>query len=129
MKREMNKIFKKKSDRRGQMMLEYTVVIGAIVLIIFAMTPLIRRGFQSVIKTTADQVGVQTDADQITLREGEDLEEKIRKEGFLTSSTTTTTVLVNSVTQEEEGETTYFYDDTITSNAETNLGLGFNEGE
>ena len=43
--------------RKGQSILEYTIVLGVIVIVMSAMGPMIKRGTQSLIKVVADQVG------------------------------------------------------------------------
>jgi hypothetical protein len=50
--------------RRGQSMLEYTIIIGIVTLVLYYMGTGIRRGVQSLVKVTADQVGNQQSADQ-----------------------------------------------------------------
>ncbi len=54
--------------RRGQTILEYMLLIGFVVLAIFYMGPALKRGLQSLIKVTADQIGNQADADQTVKR-------------------------------------------------------------
>ena len=50
--------------RKGQSILEYTIVLGVIVIVMSAMGPMIKRGTQSLIKVVADQVGAQQNAEQ-----------------------------------------------------------------
>ena len=50
--------------RRGQTILEYTIVVGIITVVLFYMGTGIKRGVQSLVKVTADQVGNQQNADQ-----------------------------------------------------------------
>jgi hypothetical protein len=50
--------------RRGQTILEYTIIVGIVTMVIFYMGTGIKRGFQSLVKVTADQVGNQQNADQ-----------------------------------------------------------------
>lgn len=50
--------------RRGQSILEYTMVVALLTVVFFYMGPTIRRGVQMLIKLTADQVGNQMNADQ-----------------------------------------------------------------
>ena len=45
-------------------MLEYVVVVGVVITILFAMNTMIRRGLQGFIKVTADQIGTQQNAEQ-----------------------------------------------------------------
>ena len=51
--------------RNGQTFIEYTLIIGTIFILLFAMTPLMRRGTESMIKVVADQVGLQANSDQL----------------------------------------------------------------
>ena len=50
--------------RRGQTLLEYTILIGIITVVLYYMGTSIKRGVQSLVKVTADQVGNQQNADQ-----------------------------------------------------------------
>ena len=50
--------------RRGQSILEYTIIIGIVTVVLYYMGTSIKRGYQSMIKLTADQVGNQQNADQ-----------------------------------------------------------------
>ena len=49
---------------RGQSILEYTMIIGILTVVLFYMGTGIKRGVQSIVKVTADQVGNQQEADQ-----------------------------------------------------------------
>ena len=51
-------------QRRGQTILEYTILIGIITVVLYYMGTGIKRGVQSLLKVTADQVGNQQNADQ-----------------------------------------------------------------
>jgi len=55
---------KKMLLRRGQSILEYTIIIGIITVVLYFMGTGIKRGVQSLVKITADQVGNQINADQ-----------------------------------------------------------------
>lgn len=50
--------------RRGQTILEYTMIVGILTVVLFYMGTSIKRGVQSLVKVTADQVGNQQNADQ-----------------------------------------------------------------
>ena len=50
--------------RRGQSILEYTIIVGIVTVVLYYMGTGIKRGVQSLIKVTADQVGNQQNADQ-----------------------------------------------------------------
>ncbi|MBI3314570.1 MAG: class III signal peptide-containing protein [Candidatus Omnitrophica bacterium] len=49
---------------RGQTTAEYIVLIGIITAALFYMGPLFKRGVQSLVKVTSDQIGAQQDAEQ-----------------------------------------------------------------
>jgi Flp pilus assembly pilin Flp len=50
--------------RRGQTMVEYTIIIGIVTVVLYYMGTSIKRGVQSLVKVTADQVGNQQNSDQ-----------------------------------------------------------------
>lgn len=50
--------------RWGQTIVEYTMIIGIVTVVLFYMGTSIKRGVQSLIKVTADQVGNQQNSDQ-----------------------------------------------------------------
>jgi D-alanine-D-alanine ligase-like ATP-grasp enzyme len=50
--------------RRGQSILEYTIMVGIVTVVLFYMGTSVKRGVQSLVKITADQVGIQQNADQ-----------------------------------------------------------------
>jgi Flp pilus assembly pilin Flp len=53
-----------KLKARGQSIIEYTMIIGIITMVLFYMGTGIKRGVQSLVKVTADQVGNQQNSDQ-----------------------------------------------------------------
>jgi hypothetical protein len=50
--------------KHGQTILEYTIIVGIVTVVLFYMGTAIKRGEQSLVKVTADQVGNQQNADQ-----------------------------------------------------------------
>src|SRR5271154_4403675 len=50
--------------RRGQTILEYTIIVGIVTVVLYYMGTSIKRGEQSLIKVTADQIGNQQNSDQ-----------------------------------------------------------------
>ena len=52
------------SPRRGQSIVEYIIIIGIAIVALYALGPGFRRGVQSVVKATADQLAPQQNADQ-----------------------------------------------------------------
>jgi len=101
--------------KTGQTMIEYIIVLGVVVIVFFAMTPLIRRASQGMIKVVADQVGTQQGADQ----------DFSRTTGFLANSETITQVHINQATTDILNEIKYTYDDAVTTKAGSNTNLGF----
>jgi Flp pilus assembly pilin Flp len=50
--------------RRGQSIMEYTIIVGIVTVVLYYMGTSIKRGVQSLVKVTADQVGNQQNSDQ-----------------------------------------------------------------
>jgi len=50
--------------RRGQTVLEYTIIVGIVAMMLSYMGTSIKRGAQSLIKVTADQIGNQQNSEQ-----------------------------------------------------------------
>ena len=61
-------MFRKRAS--GQTFIEYTLMIGILITVMVAMTPMMRRGIQAMVKVAADQVGNQRNSDQIGGRYG-----------------------------------------------------------
>lgn len=49
---------------KGQSIIEYIIILGVIIVALYAMGPYLKRGVQSVIKGTADQLAFQKNSDQ-----------------------------------------------------------------
>jgi len=114
------------SCRNGQSIVEYTIVIGIVILVVTAMTPMIQRGIQGMIRTVADQVGNQQQSDQLAFDDTETLPQGFFDElGHLDESYVSTRSDVQKETDDVLGFTQYTYDDTtqIISNAVINLGV------
>jgi len=45
-------------------MIEYTIIVGIVTVVLYYMGTSIKRGMQSLVKVTADQVGNQSNSDQ-----------------------------------------------------------------
>jgi len=97
--------------RRGQSILEYTIIVGIVTVVLFYMGTGIKRGVQSLVKVTADQVGNQQNADQ---------DFKDTQQGYMEAS--------NGVTQESKNkqitEAGYI---PVSGNAVYVTDTGFNE--
>ncbi len=67
--------------RYGQTIVEYTIIVGIVTVVLFYMGTGVKRGVQSLVKVTADQVGSQQNADQ-------DFNDT--RQGYMVNSTTET---------------------------------------
>jgi predicted PurR-regulated permease PerM len=104
--------------KKGQTILEYTIVLGVIIIVMFSMGPMIKRGLQSLIKVVADQVGVQNDADQ-----------RFDEAGHMVASYVDTRGSMDKQTQDIAGRTRYIYDDFTTTSSNALVNLGFTEDQ
>lgn len=52
------------SNKRGQTVLEYGMLIGIVTIALIYMSTDLKRGVQNVVKITADQMGAQVNSDQ-----------------------------------------------------------------
>lgn len=102
--------------RKGQTILEYTIVLGVIVIIMSAMGPMLKRGTQSLIKVVADQVGVQQNAEQ-----------KFDERGHLDASYASTRGSMDKQTLDSIGVTTYIFNDLTTTQSNALMNLGYTE--
>jgi len=104
------------SARRGQSIIEYTIIIGIVALVLSYMGTGIKRGVQSVVKVTADQIGNQQNSDQ-------DFNDVTQ--GYMQYSNTETQEVKNKQVSDVNGMTTTNYSeqsDTLT-NSYTNGGF------
>lgn len=102
----------------GQVFSEYALVLGLVVMVIVAMTPLLKRGLQGLIKTVADEVGIQADAEQ-----------KFDESGHLERAYSSTRSSTDKTLTESAGVLRYTYDDTVRINGLTVSNLGFTKTE
>ena len=112
---ERDDLFKRRNNG-GQVFLEYTLILGILVLVIFGMGPMIRRGLQGLIKFTADQVGVQRNAEQ-----------KFDKSGHLESTYISTRSTTRKRTRDVLGMTNYVFSDSVETTSDALINLGFTE--
>ena len=104
-----------KFGRDAQTLLEYTILIGIVALTIAAITPTLRRGVQSVLKVTADQIAPQNQSEQAIDPES----------GYLVNLSSTTKSLTRKRTREMGSYTSAYEIRDIAetqSNSLTNLG-------
>ncbi len=108
------KNIRRKNREKAQTFMEYTIILGVIVVILFAMTPLIKRGTQGMIKVVADQVGVQQNAEQ-----------DFDSGSYLESSYSTTRTALDKTTTDLLGTTGYIFADDVDLETGTIINLGF----
>ena len=104
----------RRRTNRAQTFMEYTILIGIVVTFLMAMSPILKRGVQGVVKILADQVGRQNESDQ---------QDAIH--GYMSSAHIDSSMARDIQRQDRLGNTTYVYqrDDTITSSEQySNLG-------
>lgn len=104
-----------KNFEKAQSFTEYTILISIIVMVLFAMSTMMKRGVQGMIKIAADQVGNQKEGDQM-----------FDDDGHLQSSYTT--MRANSEKQIDEvpyGAKTYSFKDIVSLSSNVSINLGF----
>ena len=102
-------------NQKAQIFLEYVIVIGSVILVIFAMSTLVKRGTQGMIKVVADQIGNQAEADQ-------DFDK-----GYLESSYTLSRTNSTKRKTEFAGNTTYTFRATTVTSTNVLIDMGFTE--
>ena len=101
---------------KAQALLEYTVLIGVIAVVLFAMFLAVKRGIQSVVKLTADQVGNQQRAEQIVTPTS----------GYLIESYSASRANNRKQAKELAGDKEYIYDESAGAFSNSLYNLGFN---
>ncbi|MCK5580877.1 MAG: hypothetical protein KAJ18_06350 [Candidatus Omnitrophica bacterium] len=107
-----------KKKRQAQTFLEYTLLIGVLTGVIVAMTPLLRRGTQAMVKLVADQLGTQQGAEQLGGTRGHLVESVAKREA-------------DRVKRRSDSMGTVVYDitrDDVYMEKETTTNLGFSPG-
>ena len=104
------------TNKKAQSILEYTILLGVIVIVMFAMGPMLKRGLQSLIKVVADQVGVQQNAEQ-----------KFDDTGHLEAAYISTRGSMDKQTHDFIGTTSYIFNDLTTTQSNALINLGFTE--
>lgn len=99
---------------KGQVLVEYSLIIGIVAMILMAMNVTIKRGIQGMVKVVADQVGTQINAEQ-----------KFDKSGHMESSYTSVRSDTDKRRTEQAGVVSYLYNDSIETNSKTVSNLGF----
>ena len=111
-----------KNHKKAQSFVEYSIVIAIILAALTAMNPFIKRGIQGMIKTAADEIGVQTESEQ----------EQSDETGYFNSAYVSTRTsqerYINQFVGPSDYTTTlYNYTEASTTVSRTNAVLGFTE--
>ncbi len=104
---------------KGQSVIEYILLIGMLVTVLYVMAPAFKRAMQSVIKVTADQVGVQLNADQ----------EFNSTSSFLNRSETNTVLSFDRTTLSQNYATRYLVNDLTDTSTKSQTNMGFSPQE
>jgi hypothetical protein len=117
-------ILKKNTKRlHGQSVLEYVLLIGIITVVLFAMMQGVKRGTQSLVRVAADEIGVQTEADQFIKENGQYVINN--RTGYMQSSNSLILTDSSKMVVQQRGVVSYIPDENqqVLSNALTNLGF------
>lgn len=106
---------RKSYNNQAQIVLEYTILIGIVVVVIFAMSATVKRFAQGAVKIVADQIGNQVNAEQNFKIESGHLEA-----AHIASRTVSNTVFI-----EHGGEQKRYFNDYTTTSSNTFSDLGF----
>ena len=109
-------LWKEGRGQRAQTFVEYTLLFGILAMLLIAMSPMVKRGVQGMVKTVADQLGNQQEADQ----EGGD-------KGYLVNSYTLSHSDTQKRVRESGSRTTYEFSDQTTTRGNVLTNLGFRE--
>ena len=116
----------------AQVLLEYIIIIGIVTIVLFAMYQMAKRGIQSIVKVTADQVGNQQSSDQVsgilidTTGKGQSDNLSVRSvSSFLVSLNSTTNVNNQKKFLENTGTPVYSWDEGVLTSSNSLTDLGF----
>lgn len=112
---KIKKILKKNTIAQG--MLEYILLVGIVVVALISMTQAVKRGTQSIIKTAADELALQENADQ----------KFDNRTGYLDSQNATIAEDKEKQVVDRVGVITYVQDETSFVNTESLTNMGFTE--
>jgi len=116
----LRRSWQKDNRKKGQIFLEYTMVITVIILVLFAMNTMIKRGIQGMIKVVADQIGHQVNAEQPN-----------DERGLLENSYMSTRAIYDKTTSQTPGvgvaTIVYTYADEVFMDQNATVNLGFTE--
>ena len=120
---------------RGQTILEFIFLMGIAVLVLFFMGPGIKRGVQSLVKASADQIGNQANSDQLVVRSSnverpleiqKDWDGKTRGDGgyLIGSNSSMSSTASNTRTERLYVSNVDFHEQTnMTTSSKTDLGF------
>lgn len=95
-------------------MMEYVLVLGVVLMVLFAMNPMIKRGSQSMIKLMADQIGNQVNGEQ-----------SFDETGHMDHSLSASMTRSETKMTEGGGQVGYVYGDQSGTGTRVSLNLGF----
>ena len=110
-------MFNKTLNQRAQSITEYILLVGIITLALFTMMQTVKRGTQSMIKTAADQIGVQSNSDQSFSRE----------QGYLNFQNTVTSSDRQKQVIDHVGVMNYILNESETTLMHSQTNMGFTE--
>ena len=105
-------------NQKGQTIIEYSLLLGIVLVVIIAMQPMIKRAGQGMIKVVADQIGNQQEADQRAFY-------NTGTQGHLEQAMTSTRAIVDTTTVEFLNLTNYLHGDVTYIDSEQQSNLGF----
>jgi len=103
------------ANRTAQTLLEYAIMVGVTAVVITAMSPLLKRGIQSVIKGAADQLAPQNESEPTVDRES----------GYLVNAFSATRARMYKQYEEVMDNKAVFYNDRIETDAHSLANMGF----
>jgi hypothetical protein len=116
---------------RGQTLLEYIILIGIVTMVLFYMGPAFKRGVQSLVKISADQIGNQQDSDQKVqkpLPQQNPTEWDISSDdtgGYLVGSNSTMNSMIDDTATEREYVTNRIFDERLEVRSESKTDMGY----
>ena len=102
----------------AQIMVEYSLVIGLVIVMLIAMLPIVTRMTQAMLKVVVDQVGNQANSDQ-----------EFGESGHLVSEYASTRGNTNKYLDHQADVITYRYDDRTATHKSSLLNLGTIPGQ
>lgn len=105
-----------KRKQKAQSLLEYSTVLGIIVVILVTMQPLIQRSTQSMIKVVADEIGIQKKSDQ-----------PFDYSSYLQNAYIVTRATISEERTEYNRQANYYYHDTSFTQSTEIMNLGVSQ--